>query len=205
MSFCEECGAKLTSNVRFCEECGSPVTVYEQSFENSKDFDISDLMYIFQNPNWTNEYSTYIGNNCNETGIILTNLQLLANELNVNQDLLLNLIEEFISERKQAGITYFLLDVSNNVVGKAKDVDSHIKLLHKIVHVRCPLYLFILGGNNVIPTKIYEDKTSHDRDIASDLPYATLDTDSPWKRKKYDFESCMTVGRLPTFEKETFE
>ena len=205
MSFCEECGAKLSSNVRFCEECGTPVTVYEQNIDAAKDTDVSLLLTLFQNSNWADIFSSIISNSDDETGLILTNLQLLARELNVDQALLLNLVEEFISEKKQVGITYFLLDVSNNVVGKAKDVDSHVKLLQKIAKIECPFYLFILGGNNIIPTKIYEDKTGHDRDIASDLPYATLDTDSPWRRKKYNFENCMTVGRLPTFANESFE
>ena len=205
MNFCEECGAKLTPNTRFCEECGSPITQYENTVESAKDFNISDYLTVFQSSNWISNFVSMIDNCSDETGIIFTNIQLLANELSVSEDELLELIANFISDRKNHGVSYFLLDVSNNVINtKVKDVDSHISLLERVVNRKCPLYLFILGSDKIIPVEYYDDKTGYDNNISSDLPYAILENSSPWKNKKYDFKNSMRVGRLPTFKNESF-
>ena len=205
MNFCEECGAKLTPNTKFCEECGSPVTQYENTADVTKGFDVSEYLSVFQTSNWMSDFVSMMDDSSNETGIIFTNIQLLANELSVSEDELLELIADFISERQKRGISYFLLDVSNNAINtKAKDIDSHISLLEKVVHKKCPMYLFILGSDKIIPVEYYEDKTRLDNNISSDLPYAILNNSSPWKNKKYDFKNSMRVGRLPTFKNESF-
>ena len=205
MNFCEECGAKLTPNTKFCEECGSPITQYENTVESAKDFNISDYLTVFQSSSWTSDFVSMIDDCDDEIGLIFTNIQLLSNELSVSEHELLELIADFISERQKHGISYFLLDVSNNVINtKVKDVDSHISLLEKVVHEKCPIYLFILGSDKIIPVEYYEDKTRLDNNISSDLPYAILSNSSPWKNKKYDFKNSMRVGRLPTFKNESF-
>ena len=205
MNFCEECGAKLTPNTRFCEECGSPITQYENTVETFKDFNVYDYLTVFQSSSWTSDFVSMIDDCDDEIGLIFTNIQLLSNELSVSEDEILDLISDFISDRKNHGVSYFLLDVSNNAINtKIKDVDSHISLLKKVVHKKCPLYLFILGSDKIIPVEYYDDKTGYDNNISSDLPYAILENSSPWKNKKYDFKNSMRVGRLPTFKNESF-
>lgn len=199
--FCEECGQKLTPGTKFCEECGAPIPVEKDSNQTSM------LLTIFQNPSWMSIFRNEIETCNGSTGILFTNSQLLSEELGISNDEALQIISNFILDRKSNGISYFLLDVSNNAIGKATDVESHIRLLENITQITCPCYLFIIGGNNIIPTQIYENegKTDSDETVPSDLPYSTLDKISPWKGRKYDFENCMTVGRLPTYEKESVE
>ena len=106
MNFCEECGAKLTPNTRFCEECGSPITQYENTVESAKDFNISDYLTVFQSSNWISNFVSMMENCSDETGIIFTNIQLLANELFVSEDELLELIADFISDRKNKVLSH---------------------------------------------------------------------------------------------------
>ena len=118
MNFCEECGAKLTPNTRFCEECGSPITQYENTVETFKDFNVYDYLTVFQSSSWTSDFVSMIDDCDDEIGLIFTNIQLLSNELSVSEDEILELISDFISDRKNHGVSYFLLDTLNFFLSK---------------------------------------------------------------------------------------
>lgn len=175
MAFCEDCGAPLSPGVAFCENCGAKIN--------------------------QNLFKT-VDNNIVETGIVYTNLPLLASGLNQSANTILEIINGFIADAAERGIGYEFMDVSSQISGTGT-VQNHIDIIRKQAEQKHFKYLFILGSYDVIPTITWEneagDKNS-DVDVTSDLPYATLDTSSPFNGQNYDFDDVLRVGRLPTVD-----
>lgn len=181
MAFCEDCGSPLSEGVAFCENCGAKVSS-------------------------TNNIISNHAKEIVETGIIYTNLSLLAEKLNTSISSLTSVIENFIESASNRGIGYTLKDVSDSF-STVGSVENHIRIIKSTVQELKPKYLFILGSSNVIPSIIWENKASDcgsDADVSSDLPYATLDTTSPFEGQEYDFEDTLRVGRLPNIDFETY-
>lgn len=174
MAFCEDCGAPLSPGVAFCENCGAK---------------INQALYKTEN-------------NIIETGIVYTNLNLLSSIINQSANLIVEIIDGFITDAAERGIGYELLDVSSQVSGIGT-VQNHIDIIRTQAEKKHFKYLFILGSYDVIPTITWEneaaDKNS-DTDVTSDLPYATLDTVSPFNGQNYDFDDVLRVGRLPNVD-----
>ena len=177
MNFCEDCGAPLSPGVRFCENCGAKISDASLTAAGKNDVVADNL----------------------EGGVLYTNLQLLSSALETSTETILMVINNFIDLRKADGIGYELFDIS----GKVSDNNSlqeHINLIKSAVS-KGQRYLFILGDNNIIPTCVWENMASDresDSDVSSDLPFATLDTDSPFNGKIFNFDNFLYVGRLPT-------
>lgn len=181
MAFCEDCGSPLSEGVAFCENCGAKVSS-------------------------TNNIISNHAKEIVETGIIYTNLSLLAEKLNTSISSLTSVIENFIESASNRGIGYTLKDVSDSF-STVGSVENHIRIIKSTVQELKPKYLFILGSSNVIPSIIWENKASDcgsDADVSSDLPYATLDTTSPFEGQEYDFEDTLRVGRLPNIDFENY-
>lgn len=177
MAFCEDCGAPLSPGVMFCENCGAKISVStkEPAF------------------------------NIVETGVIFTNLQLLGQVSGLDRNGIMNHINSFISTAGERGIGYELFDVAEN--GGATSVKEHVNLVKQIVEKSHPKYLFILGSSKVIPSIIWTNEASDsnsDADVSSDLPYSTLDINSPFEGQTYDFENGLRVGRLPECDFDTY-
>ena len=180
MSFCEECGKPLEPGLQFCEYCGAKI-------------DEEAILHYFQETI--------------ESGIVYTNLSLLSKKLNTTVLTLSNSIECFINTARRRGVDYTLVDVSATFASVGS-IESHIKELELIVQKLHPKYLFILGSSDVIPSIKWENEASDwmsDSEISSDLPYATLDTNSPFSGQEYDFLSnSLRVGRLPNIDFNTY-
>lgn len=177
MNFCEDCGAPLSPGVRFCENCGAKISD-APAFTSGK----------------TDEFSENL-----EGGVLYTNLNLLSQNLGIPKEDILTAINNFITVRKADGISYELFDVSDKISNNSS-LQEHISLVHSAVS-QGQRYLFILGDNEIIPTCVWDNMASdreHDSDVSSDLPFATLDSESPFYGKKFDFDNCLYVGRLPT-------
>ncbi|MCR4735119.1 MAG: zinc-ribbon domain-containing protein [Treponema sp.] len=177
MNFCEDCGAPLSPGVKFCENCGAKISD-APAFSSGK----------------TDEFSENL-----EGGVLYTNLNLLCQNLGMTKEDILTAINNFITVRKSDGIGYELFDVSDKISNNSS-LQEHISLVHSAVS-QGQRYLFILGDNEIIPTCVWDNMASdseHDSDVSSDLPFATLDIDSPFNGKIYNFDNFLYVGRLPT-------
>ena len=177
MNFCEDCGAPLSPGVRFCENCGAKISDASLTAAGKNDVVAENL----------------------EGGVLYTNLQLLSSALGTSTETILMVINNFIDLRKADGINYELFDVSGKVSSN-NSLQEHINLVKTAVS-QGQRYLFILGDNKIIPTCVWENMASdseHDSDVSSDLPFATLDTDSPFNGKIFNFDNFLYVGRLPT-------
>ena len=134
MAFCEDCGSPLSEGVAFCENCGAKVSS-------------------------TNNIISNHAKEIVETGIIYTNLSLLAEKLNTSISSLTSVIENFIESASNRGIGYTLKDVSDSF-STVGSVENHIRIIKSTVQELKPKYLFILGSSNVIPSIIWENKAS---------------------------------------------
>lgn len=202
--YCPECGYKIEDkDVLFCPECGTKINEKMERTER-----VLHSQFLF--------------------GIILTNVCLLAQKLNVSEDDVRSFLERFIQEKERFGVLYQLVDVSHytyckkNVLGFSKrlclkeqaslwtcmDVlmDIHNEEVNK--GKALSQYLFIIGGDDVIPMPCV-------RHYASDCPDATIDTDIlyayPYGEKAlamleegvlFEHSPLFLVGRLPV-EKDT--
>lgn len=180
MAFCEDCGSKLTPGMAFCENCGAKITEILQDDLSSKEIA--------------------------ETGIIYTNLLLLEKKSRTSKEKLCSIIDSFILSTIKRNVSYELFDVSKEI-SNLGTVENHLKIISNIVKEKHPKYLFILGSSDVIPSTVWENEAcdyESDSDVSSDLPFATLDIDSPFSGKEYNFEEALRVGRLPTIDFENY-
>lgn len=210
MPFCENCGAELSAGARFCEECGVQVDSYNEPTPSS----------LFKDINGKPDYnSTFIGNwrekwanvaratSTDEIGIILTDIQALATQLLCPVADLLVTINVYIASAANRGVNYHLLDLGSNGISDidGKNVQATVNLLKTIVSIARPKYLLILGNEEIVNVTCWENQCADsDDDVAADLPYATLDTTSPWEGQNYDFSQVLRVGRVPSYRGEQF-
>lgn len=164
--YCPECGYKIEEqDALFCPECG--MKVYEGLEQVGKTAHVKSLY-----------------------GIILTNVFLLARKFNVSENDVRSSLQHFIQEKEIFGVHYRLADVSyytyykKNILGFSKKLcmkeqvslwtcmDVLMDIHDEEVEGKKPMsqYLFIIGGDDVIPMPCV-------RHYASDCPDATIDTD----------------------------
>jgi hypothetical protein len=203
MPYCEECGAKLSAGVRFCEECGTPVasTGDEGGFScaSVSSFD------LFAGSDWKSNWAAFVKDAAGlETGIILTRQSALLSQVGMDGDDFASFISEYAGNCRNRGVAYAYLGLDPFPGGNGSSVSSVVVSLRKVVDVARPKYLFILGSETVVDVVRWENEgADNDNDVPSDLCYSTLDTNSPWKGQRYDFDEVVRVGRLPTFPDET--
>ena len=178
--FCEECGAQLEPGARFCENCGTPVPQ-----ENLKE---EDSFSEAQIPD------------CKENGLIVTSLGVLAYQLGTSKENINNLISKYISFCRKKGVAYSVVDIEN------PDVEAVINTISQNNRTSKIKYVFILGNEAVIPTMEFNNLCNDgDLTVPSDLPYATLTTDSPFCGFKSSPDKMFRVGRLVSYQGESFE
>lgn len=231
MSFCEQCGAKLSPGTRFCEECGAAVAdessdqktvtgiavpqVDATEYLSSTRHGFDAATEIFGNGDWRAKWKRAADEAVGEElGILLTDGECLLNDVCPegagDRDEFPErfapygeTLRRFRGSAAKRGVRYYFLDLSRswfNEQGQYRtgDVSSIVEILRQIVDVARPKYLFILGGENVIPVMTWDDETGDDETVESDLPYVTLDMTSPWSGQQYAFKNCLRVGRLPS-------
>ena len=208
--FCEECGSKLEDGVRFCENCGTPVpmeninVVQNDAIHHEQ---LDNWNSVFTDENWQSLWQNSLKASSSENGIILTNSSKLCSQLSCSKAELIYNLEDYVKCAKSRGVNYYFLDLSDNCVHSNSDssVENVIKLISKICNVSAPKYLFILGNEDVIGFKTWTNYSSDsDTDVTSDLVYSVLDLTSPWDGVKYSFESALRVGRVPSWNGESF-
>lgn len=204
--FCEQCGAKLEEGIRFCENCGTPVPA--ENYKENSDSKSAFSFFQFDTQNWKSEYQSFVNQNSFEKGIIVTNLNRLCGQLNCAQNQLLEKIIFYAKSRFEKGIYYSFLDMQNqNVVSSdSSNVENVVSVLKKICEVSKPKYIFILGNEDVIGVSEWKNESGDsDETVTSDLSYQTLNLCSPWNGHKYIFDKVLRVGRLPSYDGESFE
>jgi len=208
MSFCEQCGARLSTGASFCEECGAAV---EDNVLDAASKDVpahtDELKEVFSTDSWEKEWANEtaeIGGQ--ELGLILTRESVLLEHLYADAAQLHGLISGYISTAVKRGVQYFYINIDRfpGYSGNGS-VESVVSVLKRIVDVARPKYLFILGNEQVVDVARWNN-VAHDQDgqVESDLCYATLDVMSPWSGQRYDFDETIRVGRLPTYSGKGF-
>lgn len=156
--------------------------------------------------------------------IIFTNIKSLARSMNTEQKELKSLFNAFIKEKSSVGLHYHLLDAGDYTFQKKglwsggkhvsldsdNDVWDYMDVLadfnEKVTKStgKAPEYLFIVGGDDVIPMpciKHYIRNDKHDDTIDTDLMYAY-----PYGKKVlplfenmeiFKYDQQFFVGRLP--------
>ncbi len=204
--FCEECGSPLEPGVRFCENCGTPVPQDEIKENTNKTSDFS--LFQFNTIDWEVSYSKYSNGISGEKGIIVTSLNRLCSQLKCSCESLIREITKYAEFCADNGIIYSLLDMDNQKVASSNScsVENVINALSKICAVDKPKYVFILGNENVIQVAEWKNESGDsDATVTSDLAYQTLTLTSPWDGHKYVFNEVLRVGRLPSYNSESFE
>lgn len=212
--FCEQCGAKLEKGIRFCENCGAPVPAenYEKfssdtAFgKNSAEFKRNEnWKSVFACENWEIEWKKSAGKG--EAGIILTNSEKLCVQLSCQKQDLLNLLEDYVDFSAERGVFYHLLDFSENRISSDSSgkIPIVVEILRKISSFYPAKYLFILGNEEILEFSSWKNESGDsDQNVTSDFCYNVLNLDSPWNGAKYDFDNALRVGRLPTWNGESF-
>jgi len=164
-------------------------------------------------------------------GIILTNISLLATQMDVPDNTICNILERFIDKKRQTGVVYQLVNVGNytykkkNFIGLSKTV--HLKADSELWDYMDVLmdvhnyeldrglpesqYLFIVGGDDVIPmpcvrhySKQVRDKTI-DTDILYAYPYGSDMLPLLENKQIFRYDQLFFVGRLPVSDDTTLE
>ena len=159
-------------------------------------------------------------------GIILTNVKMLATKLSTTEEVICGILGEFIALKKQFGVCYRLADVSNYTYLKNKGwsgkttvhldygsglweyMDILMDIHNDEVNRSLPEsnYLFIIGGDDIIPTGrvrhyMASDAKFRDRDIETDIlyeyPYGREMLEELENQRLFDYEQLFYVGRLP--------
>lgn len=216
--FCPNCGTKIEDYVRFCPECGEHIEQATQYNENvqknaTKNSKESDDIFI--------------------SGIILTNTELLAKSLCADTNDIKALLQQFIEIKKQAGIRYFLADASSYTYYNKKgflgirkkvsldtdsdvwdytdillDIHRHEKSVDDIISE----YVFIIGGNDVVPMPCTKNYVAHnkenqtvDSDILYSYPYGKDMLENLENLEIFKHEYLFHVGRLPFGKDSTYD
>ena len=208
LPYCENCGAELSAGARFCEECGAEIDSNNEPVatnilkDGNDNLDYSSTFIGDWREKWTKAAQA---TNNDELGIILTDIKALATQLSCSNTDLSAAISSYTISAKERGVHYHLLDLGNNGISNidGKNVQAMVNLLKTIVSFARPKYLLILGNEEIVNVNYWENKCAdHDDEVAADLPYATLNTTSPWEGQKYDFSQVLRVGRIPSYRGE---
>ncbi len=215
--FCENCGYAVRSEDDYSKKSIDCSIELMPEFKNlkkkfapgkaSKKED-EDIIFLFSCEGWKNRWSDAARKYGHDNlGIILTNSN--ASYDNYNRSL-----TKYIAFRREQGTFYFVLDMDTQIVWNCGDnsvnYKSIVKILKEIYRVAKPKYLLLVGDEKVIDSaKWYnvnyvkpnpEREGDSDKYVDSDLPYLTLDLESPWSGQQWHnflFEGCVRVGRIP--------
>ncbi len=215
--FCSECGHEINDREElFCPECGTRI-----EWEPEEEAPVqAEAAPVVETPIETPAEAEVKGRAEDEiTGIIFTNLDLLAKHLSESSANLREILEVFIREKKKFGVNYRLVDAGSytyrkrGFLGKTKTVhlnldsslwdymdilmDAHDKDAEEIE------YMFIVGGDEVIPMPCIRhyvpgaDDDDIDTDMIYGYPYGPDMAEDIASQKFFTYEPLYHVGRLP--------
>ena len=130
-------------------------------------------------------------------GIILTNTKgcsgALKNELYMH-------LTEYINFKQSDGVEYYLLDLATQCIHTyTGEIESAVEIVWEIDEASAIEYLMIIGDFNTVPHIVWENRCKDgDNVVFSDLPFITLNCDSPFNDIHYDYKPYIKVGRIPT-------
>lgn len=199
---CLTCGALAKPNATKCIYCGgtefgesTPVRTKPRSQGGIGSQTAKCGFGVFDHDGWRDQWKSH-RDSYSKLGLILTNTAELSNPVPFQEAL-----DSYIRFKDAGGINYCVLDLKDQRVADFYNPDCRdlIPMIRDIYAVAIPDYLFIIGDVNTVPGMEWiNDGDDEDYTVQSDLPYITLDTDSPWSGKIFDFLTVTAVGRLPT-------
>ncbi len=225
--FCENCGHPVPAGIN---ENSKNSTIYSKGslheFNNLNRKDPlvqsskndEEEIFFFSHDGWESSWNDAAKKYGNDNlGIIVTNMVGSDDDnVRLKYDNLVHTLTKYIAFRRQNGVYYFVLDMATQTVlipqGYAVSSKSVVSVLKEIYRVAKPKYLLIVGNEESIGAVKWESETyvapgadvnrgDSDRFVDSDLPYLTLDFESPWSGQQwqdYSFEQCVRVGRVPS-------
>lgn len=212
--YCPECGNKIEDgNVLFCSECGTKL-----------ERDVHTMNKDSMGSSSSKEAGIH--------GLLFTNLNLLAEKLDVDEQSLTAVFDKFIVEKRKCGVSYKLVDAGNYSYGKSgffgktrtvslnadsslwdyMDILMDVHQREKAAGKEESQYLFIIGGSDIIPmpcVRHYIPDDSNDDSIDTDILYAY-----PYGKEMlallesqeiFKYEQLFFVGRLPFGEDASCE
>lgn len=227
--FCENCGRPVPTDISENAKKStiySTDSLYKSGNLNKQDSivqssknDGDDVISFFSREGWKSRWNDAAHKYGNENlGIIIINKSGSA-ENSSNYNDFVQSLTKYVAFRQEHGIYYFVLDVETQIVFTRGNAfissKSIINILKEVYRVAKPKYLLLVGDEETIGAVKWESeayiapapmpsscrrKGDSDRFVDSDLPYLTLDSESPWSGQQwqdYSFEQCVRVGRIP--------
>ncbi len=210
--FCSECGLEIKDkSILYCPECGTMVEWEEEAEEV--------VEAVPEPADEPAEESVKSGSGDDITGIIFTNVDLLAKHLSADRKAVLDVINGFIFSKASYGVHYRLVDAGNytyrkrGFLGRTKtvrlDLDSSLwEYMDVLMDAHDPdaeeiEYMFIIGGDEVIPMPCIAHYVPGitDKDIDTDLvysyPYGPEMAEAIADQTFFTYQPLYHVGRLP--------
>ncbi len=215
--FCPECGSNIGEELmNFCPECGAKVSdVFKDYAAPSNPPQQASAPVAVQE----------VKVSCWMSGVVLTNIPLLAQKLETSTSKLTDAIEAFIKGKVKCGVKYELIDVANykfrmrskqaSLKG-GEQVSTYLEILKDAYDYAVKQgdkkwrYLFIIGSTDIIPMPTiphYKTGNFSDKDIDTDIIYGyAYGADLMEKLKSetiFHDPQIYAVGRLPVGEDTT--
>ena len=144
-------------------------------------------------------------NGFNSYGIILTDTRKIAKLCRSTSNDIFNIIKDYAHKLSSFGHQYIIFDYDSTRF-QNNNWENYVDELSKFYDSQSvePEYLFIIGGNDIIPMPVFDNLSNvdvPDTDYESDLPYSYLQSYgieySIWDGTLYQDEVKLFVGRLP--------
>ncbi len=253
--FCAECGTRIDDrSIVFCPECGTRV-----EWEESVAAEVADAVGVKPEEAEVREevcnrepevaeageavcdrepVVAEAGGKAGDEdifayGILFTNVAALAKRLGVDEGKLRSLLEDFISKKRDCGVSYKLVDAGNysfkksGLFGGTRTVHlnresalwDYMEILLDVHNREVKKgepesqYLFIVGGDDVIPMPCVrhyiQSEKSKDNTIDTDMlyayPYGKQMIPLLENQEIFKYDQLFYVGRLPFGEDASIE
>lgn len=242
--YCPECGTRLEDDALFCPECGTkvmheeaapetttPQREPEQPTQPERQPERPNRQERQPNPQPQEQVDTRA---VFARGLILTNLASLSQRLKVDAVALKGILENYIEDLKNLGLSYRLIDASDytylksNLFGQHKHVSltgknswweyADLTLDQHEWEQKKGLpeseYLFIIGGSHDVPMPTVpnflashmsgKDKTM-DTDMLYAYPYGQKMEQDLLSQRLFRYDALFYVGRLPLADNATLD
>lgn len=165
--YCYNCGTRIEPSDIFCAHCGARLIDGAQP-----EASVVSAYFDFKLPKAK-------GNNVVAEGYILTDIPRLAALLKVNALTVRAILGDFVSIRAAEGVAYKVLDLALFPGQNDGKWQSCQQILHRQyqedqLRKSTPRYLFIIGGDDIVPMPVLPLAINDDDTVDTDLPYAYL-------------------------------